>query len=180
MFKSKAVEQEYNVPAMPQPERSSIEREPATRVAAPVSCIGPEMTIVGNVECSGPAQVFGRIEGELRATELVIGEGAQVEGSIEAQEVTISGRVKGTVRAVRVSLLRAHVEGEIFHRSLSIDESSVFEGNSRRVESPIERRGGSPAQSSSAASKAAQKKSSQSPPLVPSAVPATNEALQAN
>jgi len=165
--------------AMP-PERSAVGQYAATPVPTPVSCIGSAMSIVGTVECSGAAQVFGRIEGELRATELVIGEGAQVEGNIQAQEVTISGRVKGTIRAIRVSLLRANVEGDIFHRSLSIDESSVFEGASRRVEDPVERRAVSTAESSSAASKAAQNKSLQSPPLVPSAGAATNDALQAN
>ena len=76
--------------------------EPTTK-AGTGSCIGSGMSIVGNVECSGAAQVFGQIEGELRATELLIGEGAQVEGSVQAQEVTICGRVKGTIRAVRVS-----------------------------------------------------------------------------
>jgi hypothetical protein len=80
----------------------------------------------------------------------------------------------------RLVKLRANVEGDIFHRSLSIDESSVFEGASRRVEDPVERRAISTAESSSAASKAAQKKSLQSPPLVPSAASATNDALQAN
>src|SRR6266576_1567525 len=30
------------------------------------------------------------------------------------------------------------VEGDIFHRSLSIDENSQFEGSSRRVENPME------------------------------------------
>ena len=30
------------------------------------------------------------------------------------------------------------VEGDIFHRSLSIDENSQFEGSSRRVENPTE------------------------------------------
>ena len=96
------------------------------------------MSIVGNVECSGPAQVFGRIEGELRATDLVIGEGAHIEGSVLAQEVTVSGRVKGTIRAVRVKLQGGAVEGDIYNRALSIDENSVFEGMSRRVENPTE------------------------------------------
>jgi cytoskeletal protein CcmA (bactofilin family) len=84
-------------------ERSSVDRHAATMAATPVSCIGASMAIVGNVECSGPAQVFGRIDGQLRATELVIGEGARVEGSIQAEEVTINGSVKGSIRAVRVS-----------------------------------------------------------------------------
>jgi cytoskeletal protein CcmA (bactofilin family) len=167
--------------AMAQPERSTVDRHAAMPVSTPLSCIGSAMSIVGNVECSGPAQVFGRIEGELRATELLIGEGAQVEGSIQAEDVTISGRVKGTIRAIRVSLLRATVEGDIFHRSLSVDENSVFEGASRRVENPVERRADNTAESSSSASSAtgkAMKKAVQTLPLVSSAVPATNGASQ--
>jgi bactofilin len=68
--------------------------EPTTK-AGMASCIGSDMSIVGNIECKGPAQVFGRIEGELRASELLISDGAQVEGSVIAQDVTVSGRVKG-------------------------------------------------------------------------------------
>ena len=60
------------------------------------------MSIVGKIECNGPAQVFGRIEGELRASDLLISDGAQVEGNVIAQGVTVCGRVKGTIRAVRV------------------------------------------------------------------------------
>jgi cytoskeletal protein CcmA (bactofilin family) len=103
------------------------------------SCIGSGMSIVGNIECNGPAQVFGRVQGELRASDLLIGEGAQVEGSVIAQDVTVCGRVKGTIRAVRVKLQDGGaVEGDIFHRSLSIDENSLFEGSSRRVENPTD------------------------------------------
>ena len=112
--------------------------EPTTK-AGMASCIGSDMSIVGNIECNGPAQIFGRIEGELRASDLLISDGAQVEGNIIAQSVTICGHVKGTIRAVRVKLRNGGaVEGDIFHRSLSIDENSQFEGSSRRVENPTE------------------------------------------
>ena len=112
--------------------------EPTTK-AGMASCIGSDMSIVGNIECNGPAQVFGRIEGEVRASDLQISEGAQVEGSVIAQNVTVCGRVKGTIRAVRVKLQSGGaVEGDIFHRSLSIDENSQFEGSSRRVENPTD------------------------------------------
>jgi len=112
--------------------------EPATS-AGTASSIGSDMSIVGKIECNGPAQVFGRIAGELRASDLLISDGAQVEGNIIAQGVTVCGRVKGTIRAVRVKLQNGGaVEGDIFHRSLSIDENSQFEGSSRRVEHPTE------------------------------------------
>jgi cytoskeletal protein CcmA (bactofilin family) len=112
--------------------------EPTTK-AGMASCIGSDMSIVGKIECNGPAQVFGRIEGEVRASDLQINDGAQVEGSVIAQNVTVCGRVKGTIRAVRVKLQNGGaVEGDIFHRSLSIDENSQFEGSSRRVENPTD------------------------------------------
>jgi cytoskeletal protein CcmA (bactofilin family) len=112
--------------------------EPTTK-AGMASCIGSDMSIVGNIECKGPAQVLGRIEGEVRASDLQISEGAQVEGTVIAQNVTVCGRVKGTIRAVRVKLQNGGaVEGDIFHRTLSIDENTQFEGSSRRVENPTE------------------------------------------
>src|SRR5438105_7392244 len=88
------------------------------------------------------AMVQRRSSAESKASctsDLVIGDGAQIEGSVIAQDVTVCGRVKGTIRAVRVKLQDGGVvEGDIFHRSLSIDENSVFEGSSRRVENPTD------------------------------------------
>src|SRR5215469_8844500 len=113
--------------------------EPTTTKSGPDSRIGSGMSIVGKIECNGLAQVFGRIEGEVRASDLQISDGAQIEGSVIAQNVTVFGRVKGTIRAVRVKLQDSGaVEGDIFHRSLSIEENSLFEGSSRRVENPTD------------------------------------------
>src|SRR5262245_4477948 len=58
--------------------------EPIIKKAGPDSCIGSGMSIVGKIDCNGPAQVFGRVEGELRASDLVIGDGAEIEGNIVA------------------------------------------------------------------------------------------------
>jgi cytoskeletal protein CcmA (bactofilin family) len=147
-FKSKAAEQDKSVAAsaadvIEQAERSVVEqvapKPERTTKTGPDSCIGSGMSVVGKIECNGPAQVFGRIEGELRASDLLIGESAQIEGNVIAQNVTVCGRVKGTIRAVRVKLQNGGaVEGDIFHKSLSIDEDSLFEGSSRRVDNPTD------------------------------------------
>ena len=150
MFKSKASEKDQNaatnvaelmqrtVQEQDVVEQSPPRREPSADAVAR-SCIGSGMSIVGNIDCNGPAQVFGHIKGELRASDLLIGDGANIEGSVIAQDVTICGSVKGTIRAVRVKLQNGgSVQGDIFHRSLSIDENSLFEGSSRRVENPTE------------------------------------------
>ena len=152
-FKSKPAEQDRNTAANAdelmgravQPSHTVVEQvaprpEPTTtRKSGPDSCIGSGMSIVGKIECNGPAQVFGRIEGELRASDLLVGDSATIDGNVIAQNVTVCGRIKGTIRAVRVKLQNGGaVEGDIFHRSLSIDEDSHFEGSSRRVENPTE------------------------------------------
>jgi cytoskeletal protein CcmA (bactofilin family) len=124
--------------AVQQHDQASARSEPTTKPGT-ASCIGSDMSIVGNIECNGPVQIFGRIEGELRASDLLINDGAQVEGNVIAQDVTVCGSVKGTIRAVRIKLQNGGaVEGDIFHRSLAIDENSLFEGSSRRVENPTE------------------------------------------
>jgi cytoskeletal protein CcmA (bactofilin family) len=133
----------------------------ATKKSGRDSCIGAGMSIVGKIECNGPAQVFGRIEGEVCASDLLVGDGATIDGSVIAQDVTVCGRIKGTIRAVRVKLQNGGaVEGDIFHRSLSIDENSLFEGSSRRVENPTE-------PSSSIAAKGPEKEDKQSSALYP-------------
>ena len=148
-FKSKTAEKDTNAAANAAEvvgrmvhQHSVVEQataSPPVPKARTGSCIGSGMSIIGNIECNGAAQVFGRIEGELRASDLLLGNGAQVEGTVIAQEVTVCGRVKGTVRAVHVKLQNGGVvEGDIFHRSLSIDENSQFEGSSRRVENPTD------------------------------------------
>jgi len=180
-FKSKAPEKDKNAAAnaaevigrMVQQQHSVVEQvaaSPPVPKAGTGSCIGSGMSIIGNIECNGAAQVFGRIEGELRASDLLIGNGAQVEGSVIAQDVTVCGGVKGTIRAVRVKLQDGGaVEGDIFHRSLSIDENSQFEGSSRRVENPID-------SSSSVDAKGPHKKDTQNP--APATLPAIDADLK--
>src|SRR4029079_15507546 len=83
----------------------------------------------------GTVNVFGRVEGELHASIVRISDGAQVEGTIAAQDLTIGGRVKGTIQANRVTLTSSAVaECEIHHRSLAIEENAWFAGMSRPQE----------------------------------------------
>jgi len=107
--------------------------------ASEVSSISSGLSIVGKIVGHGSLTIFGHVEGELRASTVMIAEGAQMEGDVVAEELTISGHVKGTIHANRVKLnSTAVVEGDIFHRSLVVEENAQFDGTSRRQENMID------------------------------------------
>jgi cytoskeletal protein CcmA (bactofilin family) len=67
-----------------------------------------------------------------------VGENAQVEGNAFAEEVIVRGRLIGSVRALRVSLqANAHVEGNLLHKSLSLEQGTHFEGESCPSDDPL-------------------------------------------
>ncbi len=119
------------------PQRSPLAQHPSETI----SFISSEMTLVGKIICKGVIRVCGLIEGELNASNALIADGARIRGEIVAEELTVGGRVKGNIHALRVKLQgTAVVEGDIFHRSLSIEENAWFEGCSRPEATPPEQR----------------------------------------
>ena len=60
------------------------------------SSISSGLSIVGKIIGHGALTIFGHVEGELRASTIVIAEGAQIEGKVSAEELTVGGYVKGT------------------------------------------------------------------------------------
>ena len=103
-----------------------------------ISTIGEDLTITGNVTSKGELHVNGRVQGDVHCAALVLGENAQVEGSVVAQDVMVRGRLIGSVRALRVVLQStAYVEGNLFHKSLSLEQGTHFEGESRPSDDPL-------------------------------------------
>jgi len=105
-----------------------------------LSTFGAGMLIAGQIHCPGALQIFGRIQGDIQASQIVICEGGQVEGTIVAQEAIIQGTFKGTIHGNNVKLQgKAVVDGEIFNKSLAIEPNVQFQGVSRRLEREVER-----------------------------------------
>jgi cytoskeletal protein CcmA (bactofilin family) len=104
-----------------------------------LSTFGAGMTVTGNIVCAGALQIFGRVDGEIQASHLVICEGAKVEGKIVVQETVIQGSFDGTIYGNSVKLQgKATVDGEIFNKSLVIEPNVQFEGVSRRLDRTVE------------------------------------------
>jgi cytoskeletal protein CcmA (bactofilin family) len=103
-----------------------------------ISTIGEDLTITGNVTSTGELHLDGRIHGDVHCVSLVLGETARLEGNVVAEDVMVRGHLIGSVRALRVMLQsQAHVEGNLFHKSLSIEQGTHFEGESRPSVDPL-------------------------------------------
>jgi cytoskeletal protein CcmA (bactofilin family) len=100
--------------------------------------IGVDLVIQGNLTSKGEIQIEGEVQGDIHAVHVVIGEKARVTGSVIAEECVIRGNLLGTVRSRRVILQgSAHVEGDIHHQTMAIEQGAFFEGKSRRSEDPM-------------------------------------------
>lgn len=103
-----------------------------------VSVLGQGMLITGNIVCAGSVQIHGRVVGDIHAAQLTICAGAKVEGKVIAPETTVQGAFKGTINANNVKLQStATVDGEIFSKSLTIEQNASFEGVARKLDKPV-------------------------------------------
>ena len=103
------------------------------------STIGEDLQITGNVSSKGEIHLDGEVHGDVSCVALVLGETATLEGNVTAEDVVIRGRLIGSVRALRVTLQSmSHVEGDIYHQSLALEQGAYFEGRSRRSDDPME------------------------------------------
>jgi cytoskeletal protein CcmA (bactofilin family) len=102
------------------------------------SVIGEDLTVTGNIVSKGEVQIEGEVQGDIHCQSVVIGDKATVTGGLIADDVVIRGRVLGSVRAQRVTLqTSSHVEGDIHHQALAIEQGAFFEGKSRRSDNPM-------------------------------------------
>jgi cytoskeletal protein CcmA (bactofilin family) len=125
----------------PQPiVASAIQKPQAAHAVHTRSVIDPGLMITGTLEGDGELQIDGQVRGDIRCTHLTVGSAATVDGNITADEVVVRGKVTGVIGGNRVMLMdSAHVESEIIHRRLAVEEGAHFEGLARFNEQPIER-----------------------------------------
>ena len=96
------------------------------------STIAEELVITGTVTSKGEIRLDGQVRGDIHCYSLVVSEKSQIEGNVVAEEVAIRGSIIGSVRALRVALHpQCHVEGDLFHHSLTIDRGAYFHGEAR-------------------------------------------------
>ena len=104
-------------------------RAPESSSTLSISTIAEDLTITGNVTSKGDLHPHGQVQGDIRCVSLVLGEKAQLEGNVVAQDVIVRGRLIGSVRALTVTLeANSHVEADLFHNSFYLEQGTHFDG----------------------------------------------------
>ncbi|MGO9461110.1 MAG: bactofilin family protein [Rhodomicrobium sp.] len=95
------------------------------------SNISSDLTIIADVSSTGSVILDGMIDGHIYCVSLIVTANGSVNGGIVAnQEVTVHGKVSGTIRGRRVMLRSsAKVEGDIFHQGIGIEMGTRYDGS---------------------------------------------------
>lgn len=102
------------------------------------SIINEWLLMRGDLESEGDILVKGRINGNIKCKLLIVDVDAQIEGGIQADEVIIRGRTKGTIEANKVRLEKtANVDSEISHMTFSAEEGAKIKGALRYRDEPV-------------------------------------------
>jgi len=102
--------------------------------AAPVSkietIVGPNAYFRGEIQSDGGVRIDGVFEGDIDITgNLVIGEGAKIVADISANNISISGAIKGNISGNRVEILETgRVWGDLTINSLLLNEGAYLRG----------------------------------------------------
>ena len=88
--------------------------------------------IVGSVACEGVVEVYGKIEGEINCTSLIITRKGHIVGSIKAENITVDGTVDGPIECGdAVFSSQANVVGDVECRTLIVEKGAFIEGSLR-------------------------------------------------
>ncbi len=94
--------------------------------------------IEGKITSSGNIRIDGEIQGDIFSeSNITIGEVAKVKGQINANVITIGGKVSGIVRAKDKLILdsKSNLKGDIFTKNLVIEEGAKFDGKCKTGDS---------------------------------------------
>jgi cytoskeletal protein CcmA (bactofilin family) len=117
---------------------SNSKNEPkAPKSSAMPSIIADGLTIEGNLFSEGEIQIDGKVNGDVQAKMLTIGQNALITGDINAGKLIIRGAVNGSLRGEEITVTStATVNGDIIHASLSIEPGAKIDGHLKHSDNP--------------------------------------------
>ena len=135
-----------------QPAAPAAPGVPSARIE---TVVGPNAHFRGEIVSEGGVRVDGVFEGKIQSTgNLVIGESAKIIADVQANNISISGAIKGDITGNRVEILETgRVWGDLTINSLLLNEGAYLRGQTTMhadiepplIEAPKSRMGEVPA-----------------------------------
>lgn len=123
-----AIFSEKEQPAKPAPEAP---KRRGTQQPS-LSMIASDLKVVGDLETDGVVKIEGQVDGTIRAaTQVLVSQGALINGDIHTKEAIVGGEVKGVVHAdERVEIqTTAVVNGDIVTKRIVVLEGGRVNGS---------------------------------------------------
>ena len=103
-----------------------------------ITIISNGVKIEGKITSSGNIRIDGELKGDiLSQSDVTIGELGQVNGQINANVITIGGKVSGIVRAKEKLVLdsKGNLKGDIFTKIFVVEAGAKYDGKSKMGDS---------------------------------------------
>lgn len=128
-----------NTPSLPtDAPRKTQPNRPMTKAKAP-SILSQDLVITGEINTDGDVQIEGRLDGNIKATTITVGEQGAINGTVRANLVRVRGKVTGKINATTVELSEtANVLADITQDHLTIENGAFFDGKCTRKTKPKE------------------------------------------
>lgn len=109
------------------------------------SILGSDLVITGDIKTDGDIQIDGRLDGNIKAGNVTIGEQGAVNGKVNAVSVDVRGKVTGKVDATSINLSEtANVQADLIQDQLMIANGAFFDGKcARKTAAPTPIKSGS-------------------------------------
>ncbi|MBI2485839.1 MAG: polymer-forming cytoskeletal protein [Deltaproteobacteria bacterium] len=108
-------------------ERAKIKNNPI------LALIGKGCLFAGDITITSPSskRIDGHVRGNFKGRgSLIIGEKGVVSGEVKASEGIVYGKIEGNVESQRLEIKKdASVAGDLFTKSLIIEEGGVYNGS---------------------------------------------------
>lgn len=115
------------------------ERHAPARSVERIVTIGESVILKGDISECDKAEIQGQFEGTIKAGSIQISEGGSANGTLECNELSVSGSIEGNVTSSKTLEIKAtgKITGEILYEELLVTSGGTICGSMQKNSSKI-------------------------------------------
>lgn len=97
--------------------------------------IGKGTSVKGVIQATGAVHVYGEVDGEITAQEIIVGISGKVSGVVKVDVADIQGVVINLLEVKKTLVVRSNgkISGSISYQSLEIESGGLIEGKVEKL-----------------------------------------------